>query len=184
MSTSCSEKAGEAARLGRGIVACWGCPRMRLGCARDALDADEDRDTARLQQQVSVSWSHVNFRARTLARRRQPRQILAGLNSLSLIAPSLQPTPRRISADNPCSCTGNSTSQPHNTTPTPEHRSTAIPVYVQRLVSLNMASKETKEATDEAPVDTRDALEVLESEAKEWDKVRSPPGHLCQTPCR
>jgi len=23
---------------------------------------------------------------------------------------------------------------------------------------------------DEAPVDTRDALEVLESEAKEWDK--------------
>lgn len=32
----------------------------------------------------------------------------------------------------------------------------------------------TKDATDDAPVDTRDALEVLESEAKEWDKVRSP----------
>lgn len=26
---------------------------------------------------------------------------------------------------------------------------------------------------EEAPVDTRDALEVLESEAKEWDKVRN-----------
>lgn len=25
--------------------------------------------------------------------------------------------------------------------------------------------------TDDAPIDTRDALEVLESEAKEWDKV-------------
>ncbi len=25
---------------------------------------------------------------------------------------------------------------------------------------------------DEPPVDTRDALEVLELEAKEWDKVR------------
>jgi hypothetical protein len=31
-----------------------------------------------------------------------------------------------------------------------------------------MATPETK---DDAPVDTRDALEVLESEAKEWDKV-------------
>lgn len=26
--------------------------------------------------------------------------------------------------------------------------------------------------TDDTPVDTRDALEVLESEAKEWDKVK------------
>lgn len=32
-----------------------------------------------------------------------------------------------------------------------------------------MATKETK---DDAPVDNRDALEVLESEAKEWEKVR------------
>jgi len=47
-----------------------------------------------------------------------------------------------------------------------------------------MASKDTKEAADEAPIDTRDALEVLESEAKEWDKVRSPPSHLRQTPRR
>ncbi len=41
-----------------------------------------------------------------------------------------------------------------------------------------MATKETKDATDatadDGPVDTRDALEVLESEAKEWDKVRPP----------
>ena len=28
----------------------------------------------------------------------------------------------------------------------------------------------TEPAKDETPVDTRDALEVLESEAKEWDK--------------
>lgn len=31
----------------------------------------------------------------------------------------------------------------------------------------------TKDAKDDVPVDTRDALEVLESEAKEWEKVRS-----------
>ena len=41
-----------------------------------------------------------------------------------------------------------------------------------------MATKETKDAADatpdDGPVDTRDALEVLESEAKEWDKVRPP----------
>lgn len=29
----------------------------------------------------------------------------------------------------------------------------------------------TKDATDDTPVDNRDALEVLESEAKEWEKV-------------
>jgi hypothetical protein len=31
----------------------------------------------------------------------------------------------------------------------------------------------TKESKDDAPVDNRDALEVLESEAKEWEKVRA-----------
>jgi hypothetical protein len=31
----------------------------------------------------------------------------------------------------------------------------------------------TKDEKEETPVDTRDALEVLESEAKEWDKVRA-----------
>jgi hypothetical protein len=31
----------------------------------------------------------------------------------------------------------------------------------------------TKESKDETPADTRDALEVLESEAKEWEKVRA-----------
>jgi len=39
-----------------------------------------------------------------------------------------------------------------------------------------MATKETK---DDAPVDARDALEVLESEAKEWEKVRSPSQSAC-----
>jgi hypothetical protein len=31
----------------------------------------------------------------------------------------------------------------------------------------------TKDAKDDAPVDNRDALEVLELEAKEWEKVCS-----------
>jgi DnaJ family protein C protein 8 len=36
----------------------------------------------------------------------------------------------------------------------------------------------TKDAADDTPVDNRDALEVLESEAKEWEKVpiHSMPG--------
>lgn len=41
-----------------------------------------------------------------------------------------------------------------------------------KLSSLLRSGLESKMATpDETPVDTRDALEVLESEAKEWEKV-------------
>jgi hypothetical protein len=36
----------------------------------------------------------------------------------------------------------------------------------------------TKDAADETPVDNRDALEVLESEAKEWEKVPILNTHL------
>jgi len=32
-------------------------------------------------------------------------------------------------------------------------------------------AKDRQDAKDDAPVDNRDALEVLESEAKEWEKV-------------
>jgi DnaJ family protein C protein 8 len=42
-----------------------------------------------------------------------------------------------------------------------------------------MASKDAK---DDAPVDNRDALEVLESEAKEWEKVRSSTTATSTTP--
>lgn len=40
----------------------------------------------------------------------------------------------------------------------------------------NSSSNNTNTNTnnDEAPVDNRDALEVIESEAKEWEKVRRP----------
>lgn len=32
-------------------------------------------------------------------------------------------------------------------------------------------AQDKQDVKDDAPVDTRDALEVLESEAKEWEKV-------------